>query len=35
VSLHVYAPKLTAMTNYRNVDGILEVDEHAAVGVDW
>ena len=35
VSLHVYAPKLTAMTNYRSVDGVLEVDERAEVGVDW
>lgn len=35
VSLHVYAPKLTVMTSYRDVDGILHVDEHAAVGVDW
>ena len=35
VSLHVYAPKLTAMTNYREVDGILEVNEEARVGVDW
>ncbi|GGN06615.1 hypothetical protein GCM10009721_37860 [Terrabacter tumescens] len=35
VSLHVYAPKLTAMTNYRAVDGVLEVEEQAEVGVDW
>ncbi|GAA5036029.1 hypothetical protein GCM10023258_38550 [Terrabacter aeriphilus] len=35
VSLHVYAPKLTSMTNYRDVDGVLEVEEQAEVGVDW
>jgi len=35
VSLHVYAPRLTSMTNYRAVDGLLEVDEQAEVGVDW
>jgi len=35
VSLHVYAPKLTSMTNYRSNDGVLEVDEQEQVGVDW
>lgn len=32
VSLHVYAPKLTTMTTYRSVDGVLEpvADEDAA-----
>ena len=35
VSLHVYAPKLTSMTNYRAVEGVLEVQEQAEVGVDW
>ena len=35
VSLHVYAPRLSAMTNYRAVDGLLEVDERAEAGVDW
>lgn len=35
VSLHVYAPKLTAMTNYRAVDGVLAADERAEAGVDW
>ena len=35
VSLHVYAPKLVSMTNYRAVDGVLEVEEQAAIGVDW
>ncbi|MFD1056177.1 cysteine dioxygenase [Terrabacter terrigena] len=35
VSLHVYAPRLTAMTNYRAVAGVLEAEEHAEVGVDW
>ena len=35
VSLHVYAPKLTAMTNYRAVDGVLQAEEHAEIGVDW
>ena len=29
VSLHVYAPKLVSMTNYRAVDGALEVVEEA------
>ncbi len=35
VSLHVYAPRLTAMTNYQDVEGILEADEESRVGVDW
>jgi len=35
VSLHVYAPKLTAMTNYREVEGLLEAIEESRVGVDW
>ena len=35
VSLHVYAPRLTSMTNYRTVDGLLELHERAEVGVDW
>ena len=35
VSLHVYGPKLTSMTNYRAVDGVLEVEEQAEVGIDW
>ena len=35
VSLHVYGPKLTAMTNYRSVDGVLQVEQQAQVGVDW
>ncbi len=29
VSLHVYAPKLTVMNNYRETDGLLEVIEEA------
>ena len=35
VSLHVYAPRLTAMTNYHDVEGILEADDASHVGVDW
>jgi predicted metal-dependent enzyme (double-stranded beta helix superfamily) len=35
VSLHVYGPRLTSMTNYRAVDGVLEVEEQAEVGIDW
>lgn len=35
VSLHVYSPRLTAMTNYTAVDGLLEVDARAEAGVDW
>ena len=35
VSLHVYSPRLTAMTNYHEVDGVLEVVEESTAGVDW
>ncbi len=35
VSLHVYAPKLTAMRSYDEVDGVLELVEESKVGVDW
>ena len=35
VSLHVYAPRLTAMTNYREVDSVLQPVEESIVGVDW
>ena len=35
VSLHVYAPKLTAMTNYHEIDGVLEAIEESRIGVDW
>jgi predicted metal-dependent enzyme (double-stranded beta helix superfamily) len=35
VSLHVYAPRLTAMATYRETEGILEVIEESRVGVDW
>jgi predicted metal-dependent enzyme (double-stranded beta helix superfamily) len=35
VSLHVYAPKLTLMTSYREVDGALVVEEEQAAGVNW
>lgn len=36
VSLHVYAPKLTTMNNYEEVDdGLLEVIEQARMGSDW
>jgi predicted metal-dependent enzyme (double-stranded beta helix superfamily) len=35
VSLHVYAPKLTAMTNYVELDGVLDPLLQERVGVDW
>ncbi|EWT02480.1 cysteine dioxygenase [Intrasporangium oryzae NRRL B-24470] len=35
VSLHVYAPRLTVMTNYEEVEGVLEAAENARAGVDW
>ncbi|GAB3051893.1 hypothetical protein GCM10027053_09460 [Intrasporangium mesophilum] len=35
VSLHVYAPKLTAMRSYDEIDGVLELVEESKVGVDW
>ena len=34
-SLHVYAPKLTQMTEYRLEDGMLSPTERRRQGVDW
>lgn len=35
VSLHAYAPHLTAMTQYTLVDGRLQIVASERVGVDW
>jgi predicted metal-dependent enzyme (double-stranded beta helix superfamily) len=35
ISLHVYAPALTAMTRYRFENGRLAIDSMDRAGVDW